>query len=33
MKRDEVKEAIEENGFTIVEENKMGEWVSFVAKK
>lgn len=33
MKRDEVKEAIEDNGFTIVEENKMGEWVSFVAKK
>lgn len=33
MKRDEVKDAIEENGFTIVEENKMGEWVSFVAKK
>lgn len=33
MKRDEVKEAIEKNGFTIVEENEMGEWVSFVAKK
>lgn len=33
MKRDEVKEAIEKNGFTIVEENKMGEWVSFVARK
>ena len=33
MKRDEVKEAIEKNGFTIVEENEMGEWVSFVARK
>ena len=33
MKRDEVKEAIEKNGFTIIEENVMGEWVSFVAKK
>ncbi|WP_310602072.1 50S ribosomal protein L11 methyltransferase [Anaerosporobacter sp.] len=33
MKRDEVKEAIEKNGFTIIEENKMGEWVSFVARK
>nr|WP_294487375.1 50S ribosomal protein L11 methyltransferase [uncultured Anaerosporobacter sp.] len=33
MKRDEVKEAIEKNGFTIIEENEMGEWVSFVAKK
>ncbi|HAB61955.1 MAG TPA: 50S ribosomal protein L11 methyltransferase [Lachnospiraceae bacterium] len=33
MKRDEVKEAIEKNGFTIVEENEMREWVSFVAKK
>lgn len=33
MKRDEVKEAIEKNGFTIIEENEMGEWVSFVARK
>jgi ribosomal protein L11 methyltransferase len=33
MKRDEVKEAIERNGFTIIETNEMGEWVSFVAKK
>ncbi|WP_455715795.1 50S ribosomal protein L11 methyltransferase [Anaerosporobacter sp.] len=33
MKRDEVKDAIEKNGFTIIEENEMGEWVSFVAKK
>ncbi|MBS5933523.1 MAG: 50S ribosomal protein L11 methyltransferase [Clostridiales bacterium] len=33
MKRYEVKEAIEKNGFTIIEENEMGEWVSFVAKK
>lgn len=33
MKRDKVKEAIEKNGFTIIEENEMGEWVSFVAKK
>lgn len=33
MKRDEVKEVIEKNGFTIVEENEMGEWVSFVARK
>lgn len=33
MKRDEVKEAIEKNGFTIVEVNEMGEWVSFVARK
>ncbi|WP_167958428.1 50S ribosomal protein L11 methyltransferase [Anaerosporobacter faecicola] len=33
MKRDEVKDAIEKNGFTIVEENVMGEWVSFVARK
>lgn len=33
MKRNEVKEAIEKNGFTIIEENEMGEWVSFVARK
>lgn len=33
MKRDEVKEAIEKNGFTIIEVNEMGEWVSFVARK
>ncbi len=32
MKRDEVKEAIEKNGFTIIEENVMGEWVSFVCQ-
>lgn len=32
MKALEVKEALLKNGFTIVEENRMGDWVSFVAK-
>jgi len=32
MKRDEVYEALIQNGFEIVEENTMGDWVSFVAK-
>ncbi|MDD6207888.1 MAG: 50S ribosomal protein L11 methyltransferase [Clostridiales bacterium] len=33
MKRDEVREALLSNGFEIVEENMMKDWVSFVAKK
>lgn len=33
MKKEEVKEALLSNGFTIVEVNEMGDWVSFVAKK
>lgn len=33
MKADEVKKAIEDNGFVILEENRMGDWVSFVARK
>ena len=32
MKRDEVYEALIQNGFEIVEENTMGDWVSFVAR-
>lgn len=32
MKKDEVEEALLKNGFEIVEINKMGDWVSFVAK-
>lgn len=32
-KKDEVKKAILKNGFEIIEENEMGDWVSFVAKK
>lgn len=33
MKRDEVKTALEMNEFEIVEETKMGDWVSFVCRK
>ncbi|MDK2808499.1 MAG: ribosomal protein methyltransferase [Clostridiales bacterium] len=33
MKRDEVEAALIENGFTILEENHMKDWVSFVARK
>lgn len=33
MKRDEVEAAILENGFTIIEENTLGDWVSFTARK
>ncbi len=33
MKRDAVKAALEANAFEIVEETKMGDWVSFVCKK
>ncbi|MDD3173125.1 MAG: 50S ribosomal protein L11 methyltransferase [Herbinix sp.] len=33
MKENAVREAIEKNHFTILEVNKMGDWVSFVAKK
>lgn len=33
MKRDEVKTALETNQFEIVEETKMGDWVSFVCRK
>ena len=32
MKRDEVYDALIQNGFEIVEENTMGDWVSFVAR-
>ena len=32
MKRDEVYNALIQNGFEIVEENTMGDWVSFVAR-
>ena len=32
MKREEVKEALLANGFTIIETIEMGDWVSFVAK-
>lgn len=32
MKREEVKEALFANGFTIIETIEMGDWVSFVAK-
>ena len=32
MKADEVKEALNANGFEIVEEARMKDWVSFVAK-
>ena len=30
---DEVREAIESNGFEIIEENRLKDWVSYVAKK
>lgn len=33
MKEDAVREALLKNHFTILEVNKMGDWVSFVAKK
>ncbi len=33
MKKEEVKEAILNNGFEIIEINEMGDWVSFVARK
>lgn len=33
MKEDAVREAILMNNFTIIEVNKMGDWVSFVAQK
>jgi len=33
MKEDAVREAILKNNFTILEVNKMGDWVSFVAQK
>lgn len=33
MKEDAVRAAIERNNFTILEVNRMGDWVSFVAKK
>lgn len=33
MKAEEVKQAILQNGFEIIETNKMGDWVSYVAKK
>ncbi|MFA9463013.1 MAG: 50S ribosomal protein L11 methyltransferase [Velocimicrobium sp.] len=33
MKKEEVRIAILKNGFDILEENEMGDWVSFVAKK
>ena len=33
MKRDEVRDALLSNGFEIVEENTMKDWVSFVGKK
>lgn len=33
MKREEVREALGANGFEIVEENTLKDWVSFVAKK
>ena len=33
MKREEVKAALLKNQFEIVEETKMGDWVSFVCKK
>ena len=32
MKADEVKTALTENGYDIVEETRMGDWVSYVAK-
>lgn len=32
MKREEVQEALLNNGFEIIEINEMGDWVSFVAK-
>lgn len=32
-KKNEVQTALLENGFTIIETNQMGDWVSFVAKK
>lgn len=33
MKEDAVREALLKNHFTIIEVNKMGDWVSFVARK
>ncbi len=33
MKEDAVREALLKNNFTIVEVNKMGDWISFVAQK
>lgn len=33
MKRDAVKEELKANGFELLEETTMGDWVSFVAKK
>lgn len=33
LKAEEVKEALLTNGFEIVEENRMGDWFSYVAKK
>ncbi|MCR5607644.1 MAG: 50S ribosomal protein L11 methyltransferase [Lachnospiraceae bacterium] len=33
MKKDEVKQALLDNGFEIIKTNEMGDWVSFVAKK
>jgi ribosomal protein L11 methyltransferase len=33
MKKEEVKEAILNSGFEIIEINEMGDWVSFVARK
>jgi ribosomal protein L11 methyltransferase len=32
MKKQEVEKALLENGFTLLEVNEMGDWVSFVAK-
>jgi ribosomal protein L11 methyltransferase len=33
MKEEAVNEALRKNNFTILEVNKMGDWVSFVAQK
>ena len=33
MKAEEVKQALEENGFEIVETSVLKDWVSFVAKR
>ena len=32
MKEEEVKNALDKNGFDIIEVTKMGDWVSIVAK-
>ncbi|MDI9488800.1 MAG: 50S ribosomal protein L11 methyltransferase, partial [Bacillota bacterium] len=32
-KEEEVKASLEKNNFTILEVNRMGDWVSFISKK